>query len=54
MNGNMSMNNGNQGSSFTQWGMQAVQNAYTRTSNAISKAIKKNSVKLKYGSLCIS
>lgn len=50
MNGNMSMNNGNQGSSFTQWGMQAVQNAYTRTSNAISKAIKKNSVKLKYGS----
>lgn len=51
MNGNMSMNNGNQGSSFTQWGMQAVQNAYARTSNAISKAcIKKNSVKLKYGS----
>ena len=50
MNGTMSMNNGNTGNSFTQWGMQAVQNAYTRTSNAISKAIKKNSVKLKYGS----
>ena len=50
MNGTMSMNNGNTDNSFTQWGMQAVQNAYTRTSNAISKFIKKNSVKLKYGS----
>lgn len=50
MNGTMSMNNGNEGNNFAQWGMQAVQNAYTRTSNAISKAIKKNSVKLKYGS----
>lgn len=50
MNGTMSMNNGNTDNSFTQWGMQAVQNAYTRTSNAISKSIKKNSVKLKYGS----
>ncbi|WP_195374687.1 conjugative transposon protein TraM [Parabacteroides leei] len=50
MNGTMSMNNGNESNNFAQWGMQAVQNAYTRTSNAISKAIKKNSVKLKYGS----
>src|SRR5574344_284655 len=49
MTGNVSMNN-NTGNSFTQWGMQAVQNAYTRTSNAISKEVKKNSVKLKYGS----
>ena len=49
MIGNVSMNN-NTGNSFSQWGMQAVQNAYTRTSNAISKAVKKNSVKLKYGS----
>lgn len=49
MTGNVSMNN-NTGNSFTQWGMQAVQNAYTRTSNAISKAVKRNSVKLKYGS----
>ena len=49
MTGNVSMNN-NTGNSFTQWGMQAVQNAYTRTSNAISKAVKKNIVKLKYGS----
>lgn len=30
-------------------GMQAVNNAYQKTSNAISKAIKKNKVKLKYG-----
>lgn len=49
MNGNMSFNNGNTGNSFSQWGMQAVQNAYQRTSNAISKAIKKNKAKLKYG-----
>ena len=49
-NSNMNMNTGSNGNSLTQWGMQAVQNAYTRTSNAISKAIKKNSVKLKYGS----
>ena len=49
MTGNMSMNN-NTGNSFSQWGMQAVQNAYTRTTNAIGKAVKKNSVKLKYGS----
>ena len=37
------------GSSFSQWGMQAVSNAYQKTSNAIGKAIKKNKVKLKYG-----
>ena len=29
--------------------LQAVNNAYQKTSNAISKAIKKNKVKLKYG-----
>lgn len=50
LNGTMSINNGSSGDSFSQWGMQAIQNAYTRTSNAISKAIKKNSAKLKYGS----
>lgn len=49
MNGNMSFNNGTTGNSFSQWGMQAIQNAYQRTSNAISKAIKKNKAKLKYG-----
>lgn len=46
---NVSMNNGAGGNSFTQWGMQAVQNAYQRTSNAVSKSVKKNKAKLKYG-----
>lgn len=46
---NVNMNNGAGGNSFTQWGMQAVQNAYQRTSNAISKSVKKNKAKLKYG-----
>lgn len=45
---NVNMNNGTGGNSFTQWGMQAVQNAYQRTSNAISKSVKKNKAKLKY------
>ena len=47
--GNMNMNNGTTGNSLTQWGMQAIQNAYQKTSNAIGKAIKKNKAKLKYG-----
>ena len=46
---NMSFNNGTAGSSLTQWGRQAIQNAYQKTSNAVSKAIRKNKVKLKYG-----
>ena len=50
MSGNLSMNTGGYGNnSLAQWGMQAVQNAYQKTSNAISKAIRKNKVKLKYG-----
>lgn len=49
MSGSMSMNTGGYGNSLAQWGMQAVNNAYQKTSNAISKAIKKNKVKLKYG-----
>ncbi|MBQ7471418.1 MAG: conjugative transposon protein TraM [Prevotella sp.] len=52
MNGNMNMGNmGNTatGNSLSQWGMQAMTNAYQKTANAISKAIKKNSAKLKYG-----
>ena len=50
MSGNMNLNTGGDGSnSLAQWGMQAMQNAYQKTSNAISKAIKKNKVKLKYG-----
>lgn len=47
--GNVDMNTPNTGSSFSQWGMQTMQNAYQKTSNAIGKAIKKNKVKLKYG-----
>lgn len=49
MSSNMSINNGSRDNSFAQWGMQAIQNAYQKTSNAISKAIKKNKVELKYG-----
>ena len=45
----MSINNGSTGNTFTQWGMQAIQNAYQRTSNALSKAVRKNKAKLKYG-----
>lgn len=46
----MTINDGtSSGSTFSQWGMQTLQNAYQKTSNAISKAIKKNKVKLKYG-----
>ena len=49
MSSTMDMNTTGTGSSFSQWGMQAVSNAYQKTSNAIGKAIKKNKVKLKYG-----
>lgn len=49
MNSTMSINNGTSGNTFSQWGMQAIQNAYQRTSNALSKAVKKNKAKLKYG-----
>ena len=50
MSGNLSMNTGGYGNnSLAQWGMQAVQNVYQKTSNAISKAIRKNKMKLKYG-----
>ena len=43
------MNTMGNGNSMTQWAGQALQNAYQRTSNAISKAIKKNKVRIKYG-----
>ena len=49
MTGSVNMNTGTGGNSFTQWGMQAIQNAYQKTTNALSKAVKKNRVKLKYG-----
>ena len=49
MSGSVNMNTGTGGNSFTQWGMQAIQNAYQKTSNALSKVVRKNRVKLKYG-----
>lgn len=47
-NMNMNMNNG-YGNSITQWANQALQNGYQKVSQAIGKAIKKNRVRLKYG-----
>lgn len=47
--GNMSIDQSSSTNSFSQWGVQAVTNAYQKTSSAIGKAIKKNRVKLKYG-----
>ncbi len=49
VSGNLNMNTGSYNNSLSQWGMQAAMNAYQKTSNAISKTIKKNKVKLKYG-----
>ena len=49
MQGNMNLNQTSGGTSVSQWAGQALQNAYRKTSNAISKAIKKNRVRLKYG-----
>ena len=45
----MSINNGSSGNALSQWGMQAMQNAYQRTTSAIGKVIRKNSAHLKYG-----
>ena len=50
LNGNMNINDGmNTTTSVTQWAANAMQQAYQRTSQAIAKAIKKNKVRLKYG-----
>lgn len=49
MQSNMNLNQTSGGTSVSQWAGQALQNAYQKTSNAISKAIKKNRVRLKYG-----
>ena len=46
---NMNINDGSSTSSTGRWGMQALQNAYQKTANAISKNIRKNKVKVKYG-----
>ena len=39
----------NTGNPLIQWGNQAISNAVQKTSNSISKAIRKNSAKIKYG-----
>lgn len=50
LSNNMSVADGiSGGSSITQWARQGIQNAYQKTSNAIAKAIKKNKVRVKYG-----
>lgn len=49
MTGNMNMSQGSATGSLSQWGMQAAQNAYQRTTGAIGKAIRRNTVHLKYG-----
>jgi conjugative transposon TraM protein len=46
---NMTINQGSYGNSLSQWGMQAIQNAYQRTTSAVGKAIRRNSATLKYG-----
>ena len=48
ISGSMSVNE-RSNNTFTQWGVQAINNAYQRTANAIAKNIKKNKAKLKYG-----
>ena len=49
MSQSMSLNDGSSTSSMGRWGMQALQNAYQKTANAISKNIRKNKVNIKYG-----
>lgn len=45
----MTVNQGSYENSLSQWGMQSLQNAVSKTTDAISKAIRKNRAKLKYG-----
>lgn len=42
-------NSGMTGNNIAQWAMQGVQNATQQISSAVSKAIKKNKVRIKYG-----
>lgn len=46
---NMNINDGSSTSSTGKLGMQALQNAYQKAANALSKNIRKNKVKVKYG-----
>lgn len=50
LDNSMTLNSNTSGqSNIAQWGWNAIQNAYQKTSSAISKAIRKNKVSLKYG-----
>lgn len=50
MSGSMSFNSsGASGDQVKTWGLNALNNAYQKTTNAISKAIRQNKVHLKYG-----
>ena len=46
---NLTINDGSTTSTTGRWGMQALQNAYQKAANAVSKNIRKNKVKVKYG-----
>lgn len=49
LDNSMTINNTTTTNNVAQWGWNALQNAYQKTSSALSKAIKKNRVNLKYG-----
>jgi len=49
MSGFMSLNSGAGSDQVKTWGLNALNNAYQKTANAISKAISQNKVHLKYG-----
>lgn len=50
MSGSMSFSQGgSSGDMLKQWGMNALNNAYQKTTNAIGNAVKQNKAKLKYG-----
>ena len=51
MNGSMSLSQGSSGRDMIRtWGMNALNNAYQKSTNAVSQSIKQNKAKLKYGS----
>lgn len=50
MSGSMTLNSsGSSGDMVKSWGLNAINNAYQKTTNAISSALKQNKAKLKYG-----
>lgn len=48
---NMSFTDGTATGATARWGQQALQNAYRKASNALSKNIRKNKVRVKYGTM---